>query len=134
MTAQPQRRVAERRRTARQKSFLRGTIHFNNRRSAIDCLVRDISQYGARLTFADSVTVPDVVDLYIPQKDQTLRCHVIWRNGPEAGVAFPTATIGATGDSNDLSSRLARLESEVAALKRTIRQMKPGGPHDFDPD
>ena len=75
-------------RLSRQKSFLRGTIHFNNRRSVLDCLVRDISPYGARLIFSDAVTTPDVLDLYIPQKEQTLRVHVIWRHGEEVGVAF----------------------------------------------
>ena len=30
-------------------------------RSALDCLVRDISHFGARLTFTKAVTVPDVL-------------------------------------------------------------------------
>ena len=88
MSDQTERRTVERRRTARQKSFLRGMIYFNNRRNAVDCLVRDISLYGARLIFSDAVTTPDVLDLYIPQKEQTLRVHVIWRLGQEVGVAF----------------------------------------------
>ena len=66
-------------------------IYFNNRRNAVDCLVRDISPYGARLIFSDAVTTPDVLELYIPQKEQTLRIHVIWRHGQEAGVAFAQA-------------------------------------------
>src|SRR5690242_3061254 len=81
-------RAVERRRAPRQKSFLRGSIHFNNRRSVVDCLIRDISPYGARLIFSDAVTVPDVLELYIPQKEQTLRVHVIWRHGQEVGTAF----------------------------------------------
>ena len=66
-------------------------IYFNNRRNAVDCLIRDISPYGARLIFSDAVTTPDVLDLYIPQKEQTLRVHVIWRHGQEVGVAFAQA-------------------------------------------
>src|ERR1700754_1378106 len=94
MAEQTERRTEERRRVARQKSFLRGMIYFNNRRSAVDCLVRDISPYGARLIFSDAVTTPDVLDLYIPQKEQTLRVQVIWRHGQEVGVAFAqTATV-----------------------------------------
>ena len=46
-------RTTERRRIPRQKSFLRGMIYFNNRRSVADCLIRDISPYGARLIFSD---------------------------------------------------------------------------------
>src|SRR3954465_5789330 len=91
MSDQAERRTVERRRMARQKSFLRGMIYFNNRRNAVDCLVRDISPYGARLIFSDAVTTPDVLELYIPQKEQTLRVQVIWRHGQEAGVAFAQA-------------------------------------------
>jgi PilZ domain len=71
--------MAERRQSSRQKSFLRGCIYFNNRRSAVDCLVRDVSVAGARLIFSAAVNVPDVVDLYIAQKEQTLRAKVQWR-------------------------------------------------------
>src|SRR5215470_3708027 len=83
--------MSERRGLTRRKSFLRGCIYFNNRRSAVDCLVRDVSQTGARLIFSDTVSVPDVVDLHIPQKDQMLRAHVQWRRGEELGVTFAAA-------------------------------------------
>ena len=86
-------RPVERRRVTRQKSFLRGMIYFNNRRNVVDCLIRDISPYGARLIFSDAVSTPDVFELYIPQKEQTLRIHVIWRHGQEVGVAFAQATL-----------------------------------------
>src|SRR5262245_4377325 len=85
------RNPSERRASARQKSFLRGCIYFNNRRSTLDCLIRDISESGARLIFSDAVSIPDIVDLHIPQKDQTLRAHVQWRHGDEVGVAFGNA-------------------------------------------
>ena len=135
MSAQPQRRTVERRRTARQKSFLRGTINFNNRRSAVDCLIRDISSYGARLTFSDAVTIPDLIDVHIPQKEQTLRCHVIWRHGQDVGVAFAqAAAMDTPAGGTDLAERLSRLEGEVAALKRLIKQLKADGTREFDAD
>jgi hypothetical protein len=126
-----ERRETERRRALRQKSFLRGMIYFNNRRNVIDCLIRDISAYGARLTFSDTVSTPDVLDVYIPQKEQTLRAHVIWRNGAEVGVAFAIQPAAAEpGQSGNLTERVARLEAEVAALKRVLKRLKAdaGGP------
>jgi hypothetical protein len=133
MPAHAQKRNVDRRRILRQKSFLRGTIHFNNRRSALDCLVRDISRYGARLIFSDAATVPDAFDLHIPQKDQTLRSHVIWRHGQEVGAAFAdVAAIDGLADA-DLIERLQRLETEVASLRRMVRQLK-SGPHEFEAD
>jgi len=118
--------MPERRYSKRQKSFLRGCIYFNNRRSAVDCLVRDISAEGARLIFSDAVNVPDVVDLYIPQKEQTLRATVQWRHGDEVGVIFAangrSKKSPATEDA--MTERVAKLEREVAALRRLLRQLR----------
>src|SRR5262245_57184051 len=125
MMNQPAPKTLERRRSARQKSFLRGMVHSPDRRSALDCLIRDISPYGARLSFSAAVQTPDVVDLYIPQKEQTLRAHVIWRHGQELGVAFAQAQhvepVAAAAEAGDLAERVARLELEIAALKRVLK-------------
>ena len=122
--------MSERRKSARQKSFLRGCIYFNNRRSAVDCLVRDISGAGARLIFSDAITTPDVVDLYIPQKEQTLRAHVHWRHGQEMGVAFPQAARADGPAEGDLTKRVQQLEVEIASLKRLLKKLKA----EFDTD
>ncbi len=126
---------SERRRAARQKSFLRGCIYFNNRRSAVDCLIRDISAEGARVIFSDSITIPDVVDLYIPQKEQTLRAEVHWRHGMEVGVAFGKGAAPGpdqTVSSGDVAGRVERLEAEIASLKKTMKKLKAGMESDED--
>ena len=139
MPTEPANPTVERRRIARQKSFLRGMIHFNNNRNVVDCLIRDISTYGARLIFSDAVTTPDVFDLYIPQKEQTLRIHVIWRHGQEVGVAFAQAAqvdsaaeAGEPGSNAALAERVARLEIEIAGLKRILKKMKTDAGPEFD--
>ncbi len=133
MTTQPERRETERRRAPRQKSLLRGTVYANNRRSAVDCVIRDISPHGARLVFPDSIALPDTLDLHIPQKDQTLRVHVIWRNGPDCGVAFAQAADAAPGEpAADLTVRVERLEAELAALKRVLKRLKADVEGDSD--
>ena len=72
----------------RQRTFLKGTLYYDNRRASIECLVRDISDSGARLTFEHPVNVPDNVELFIPQKQQTLRESVRRRGPNEIGIAF----------------------------------------------
>ena len=118
--------MSERRNTTRQKSFLRGRIYFNNRRNSADCLIRDISAEGARLIFSDAVSVPDVVDLYIPQKEQTLRAEVHWRHGQELGVTFAAAAAAAPEQlaSPDLAARFGQLEAEIASLKKMLKRLK----------
>jgi PilZ domain len=133
MPSEPERRTVERRKIARQKSFLRGMIYFNNRRNAVDCLIRDISPDGARLIFSDAFSTPDVLDLYIPQKEQTLRTHVIWRHGQEVGVAFAQATqLDPAAETGDLAERVARLEMEIIGLKKLLKKMKTDAGPEFD--
>src|ERR1700719_5083457 len=80
--------MTERRSGSRQKSFLQGRIFFNTRRTSVDCLIRDFSERGARLKFTGMTATPDVVELYIPNKDESYRAKVQWRNADEIGVGF----------------------------------------------
>jgi PilZ domain-containing protein len=119
--------MAERRHAQRKKSFLRGCVYFNKRRGAMDCLIRDLSEAGARIIFSSAVNVPDVVELYIPQKEETIRARVKWRHGDEVGLAFPAAAsraAAAPAEAGDLAQRVAKLESEITALRRMLKQLK----------
>ena len=89
-----------------------------------------MSDEGARIIFSDTVSVPDMVDLYIPQKDQTLRAHVHWRHGDEIGLAFPAANPVAEPlpNSAELMKRVAQLEGEIACLRRMLKRMKSERP------
>ena len=122
--------MAERRRTQRQKSFLRGCVYFNKRRNALDCLIRDLSEHGARIIFSENVSVPDQVDLYIPQKEQTVRARVQWRHGDEIGLAFPDAVRG----DDELAQRVAQLESEIVALRKLVKKLRAEIGHAEDAD
>ncbi len=54
-----------------------------------------------------------MVELYIPQKEQTVRAHVQWRHGDEIGLAFPDALRAADGTSQgELAARVAQLETK----------------------
>jgi hypothetical protein len=126
--------MAERRIAARQKSFLQGRIYFNNRRSSVDCLIRDYSETGARLKFSESAAVPEAIELYIPNKEEIRRARVQWRSGNEMGIAFgdearsPAVApdMASHGHGGDLASRVQALETEVATLKRLLNELKSG--------
>src|SRR5215471_18676504 len=122
--------MTERRESARQKSFLKGRIYFNHRRSSVDCLVRDISDQGAKLKFSETVAIPEAFELYIPNRDETFRARVQWRTGEEVGIAFesdemlsPSPTLAPDASAADLAARVRRLESEVAALQRKVNEL-----------
>src|SRR5215469_7729907 len=90
--------MSERRSSSRKRAFLQGRIYFDRRRASVDCLVRDISEAGARLKFAHAPAVaPEVFELYIPHKDESFRAHVQWRVGDEIGVTFEVADDASLG-------------------------------------
>ena len=110
----------------RQRTFLKGTLYFDNRRASIECVVRDISNSGARLTFDHPANVPDNVELFIPNKKQTLRARVQRRAPNEIGIAFEVARSLEPRRASDaeLQERVETLEAEIAALKRLVAKLK----------
>jgi len=118
-----------RREAPRHRSFLQGRIYFNNRRSSVDCLIRDISDTGAKLAFSHTITTPETLELYIPNKDVTFRAHVQWRRGDEIGVAFlshhdEASVTTAPQSANDLSERVQHIEADVDHLRRVIEDLR----------
>jgi uncharacterized small protein (DUF1192 family) len=118
--------MSERRGLRRAKSFLQGFVYVSRRRGALSCLIRDLSDKGARIIFSDTVTLPDVVDLFIPQRDQTIRARVQWRQNDEIGLAFEAAdqTPVVLATATEVMQRVAMLEAEITALRTMLKRMK----------
>lgn len=118
--------MQERRTSPRKRSFLKGTVYYNNRLSSTECLVRDLSEHGAKLQFSAPVTLPDTVELYIPVRDQTFHAEVRWHAGDEVGLSFGTEppAVDGTAPSGDLAQRVAALEREVSKLHRQVLDIR----------
>jgi hypothetical protein len=114
--------MPERRSHNRVRSLLGARIVFNNRLSSLDCLIRNLSDTGARLIVSDAVSVPDEFELYLPQRNRTYRAQVRWRTATEFGVHFPAGEPTAP-EPIDVSIRLRRLEAEKAALHARVVQL-----------
>ena len=117
--------MEERRTARRMKSFLRGLVYFDARRGAWPCLIREMNEEGARILFSEAVTLPDIINLQIPQKEQTLRARVSWRRGDEIGLSF-TAEAAKLPDAAELMQQVAELEAEILKLRRTLKRLKNG--------
>ncbi len=77
----------DKRTTPRQRTLKKGRIVFNDGRSTIDCLVRNLSAGGAKLEVPSSVGIPDDFDLVMAD-GSTKRCRVAWRKLTEIGVSY----------------------------------------------
>jgi len=114
----------ERRASRRQKSFLRGIVYFDKRRTQMACMVRDLSESGARIVLSQAIALPDIIELQIPQREEMVSARVQWRLADEIGLAFSKADAAASPRENQLLNRVAELEAEIAALQRTIKRLR----------
>jgi hypothetical protein len=114
----------ERRASRRQKSFLRGVVYFDKRRSEMACLIRNLSEDGARIILSQTVAIPDMIELHIPQREQTVSARMQWRRADEIGLAFSKAATATSPREAQLIKRIAQLEAEIATLRRTIKRLK----------
>ena len=114
--------MQERRKNNRHRTYLGGRISFNRHCSTMDCLVRNLSPDGAKVTFVNTVLVPKEFDLTITQRAQTLRARMIWRQCGEAGVVFLEPRPETAPIPLDLARRVKECETEREALRRRLEQ------------
>lgn len=79
----PDRRLAQRRRVLKG-----GVVAFNDHYSSLPCIVRDISDTGARLRIEGSMNAPDKFDLIIEIDGLEVACEVVSRKASELAVRF----------------------------------------------
>jgi hypothetical protein len=75
-------------RAPRLRTILGGRISFNEGFSTIDCIVRNLSDTGAKLAIPSTLGVPEHFDLIILQTNVTRKCRLRWQRGGEMGVSF----------------------------------------------
>jgi hypothetical protein len=68
----------ERRNEQRRRTLHGGKIIFNDRRSVIDCLVRNLSDNGTCLQLNSTVGIPTTFDLLIDGEQASRPCQLIW--------------------------------------------------------
>jgi hypothetical protein len=79
--------MQDKRQAARMKVFKGGRIAFNGGHSSIDCVVRNISETGARVMVETTIGIPDIVSLVL-NDGSTYQCEVRRRKINELGVHF----------------------------------------------
>ena len=98
-----------------------GKIAFNNRWCTIDCLVRNMSEGGAKLEFAEPVQVPGELDLIIPMKGDSRRVQVVWRRAKTLGITFVDKA--GTVIPIDAARKIRKLKEERDMLARRVREL-----------
>ena len=103
--------LIERRASPRRKTRFKATIVFGAERSTTTCVVKDLSDHGARLKFDLVDEVPTSFHLIWVAERAVLEVEAVWRSNGEMGVRFLSK--------HDTQGRLS---SELAAVCRAWEQ------------
>lgn len=115
--------MEERRKTQRQRTYLGGLIALKRRASTMDCVVRNFSADGAKVTLNHTMTLPDKFDLLIDSKERAFFARMVWRRLNEAGMRFLNEIEDDVPVPLDWARRLHTCEEENAALRRRVNQL-----------
>ena len=120
--------MTERRQRQRNMTYLGGTMAFNAQNSTLNCLVRDLSQDGAKLELPAAAIAPPTFELRIRANEPPRHARIVWRTQRHVGVAFQPSTtsppLGAQAaqtirDMEQARQRAARRAPDASASRRT---------------
>jgi hypothetical protein len=112
--------MQDRRHNVRDKVFFGGVAEID-KNSAMDCVVRNLSDAGACVELDAFAKLPKEMNLTIVRKGRSFLATMIWRQANRVGVAFKTMITDAPVD--DLDVRLRRSEKKKRQLQRRINQL-----------
>ncbi|MEX0956740.1 MAG: PilZ domain-containing protein [Rhizobiaceae bacterium] len=78
----------ERRAVRRHKVLKGATLRFNRGYGALECIVRNLSDNGARLAFGDIAAVPSRFDFWLTGAEAPTPAVVRWRGVEDVGIEF----------------------------------------------
>jgi diguanylate cyclase (GGDEF)-like protein len=81
-------RVENRRRERRDRVLFRGRIILHDGLSTIDCVIRDLSPHGARVTVEDQAVPPRAFSLVILDTGRVFDAIRRWQHGQSIGLEF----------------------------------------------
>jgi hypothetical protein len=121
--------LEQKRRSPRIRTLLRARLVYQNGDCSVECVVRNISDHGAKIGVTTSLTLPDQMNLLIPQKGMNQRVRVCWRHADEMGVEYvamaerPTAPAETVPHDGTLLERIRHLEMENDRLLRLVANL-----------
>lgn len=108
----------------RVRTLLLARIEFNGGATTVECTVRDLSDQGARLQVPGSAVLPPRFTVFVPKQGRRYDANLRWQRDGFVGVAFdPASGTHSEGDEHE-GDRIARLEAEIARLRRVIEAIR----------
>ena len=113
--------MLDRRRSARDKVIYGGVAEIGDDSATRDCIVRNISDQGAKIEFSTAVKLhKEQMLVAIARKGRSFLARVVWWRDNFVGVAFSSESELPV---SDLDERLRRSEQKKRRLQRRIKKL-----------
>lgn len=113
--------MLDRRRSARDKVIYSGFAEIGDDGATRDCVVRNISDQGAKIEFSTAVKLhKEQMSVAIARKGRSFLARVVWWRYNFVGVAFSSESELPV---SDLDERLRRSEQKKRQLQRRIKKL-----------
>jgi hypothetical protein len=115
--------MLDRRQSPRNKVIYGGTADIGETGAKAECVVRNISQQGAKIEFETPISLPGKqMILTIARKGRSFVAEAIWWRDNFVGVAFGTEPSSEL-PASDLEERLRKSEQKKLELQRRIKAL-----------
>jgi PilZ domain-containing protein len=115
--------MLDRRQSGRDKVIYGGVAEIGENGASRDCVVRNISEKGAKLEFSNAVKLTkERISLTIARKGRSFLAKVIWWRDNFVGVAFSSEPPFELPVS-DIEERLRKSEQKKRQLQRRIKEL-----------
>jgi PilZ domain len=115
--------MLDRRQSPRDKVIYGGIAEIGEHGTTEQCVVRNISEQGARVEFSNVVALPKKqMSLTIARKGRSFLAKVIWWRDNFVGVAFSSETPSEL-PASDIEERLRKSEQKKRQLQRRIKEL-----------
>lgn len=84
----PDNRMQNRRSDQRRRTFKRGVLVFNDGFSTVNCVIRDLSKGGARVSVDGQFIAPDKMELMMTDTDRRRPVELRWQRENQLGLMF----------------------------------------------
>jgi len=113
--------MLDRRRSERDKVIYGGLAEIGDDGATRDCVVRNISDQGAKIEFSTAVKLhKEQMSVAIARKGRSFLARVVWWRDNFVGVAFsPESELPVS----DLDERLRKSEQKKRQLQRRIKKL-----------
>ena len=81
-----------------------------------------MSESGAKIEFARAVFIPGEFELIIPQKGNSRRVRIVWREARALGVSFVDPDVGAVIPI-EVARQIRKLKAERDMLAQRVREL-----------